>query len=244
MSTMMRRGNRLVYLRNPDAQDGLPVSMPGIEGGDSRDHRGGQAGRRRYAGVARRKIRPQRANLAVHHKLLHELVQRQAVIPCAFGMVATSEEQLQKVLRANRDELLRELAMFRGKVEMSLGVYWNTSNIFEFFVASNQELKRMRDRLFRPGREPSMEERLELGKLFESLLRQCRERHTQQVIDTLSPYSARDSRRRSRSGTDDYEVGVPGPQGPATAFRGGHPRGGPQVRRPLLLQVQRAVGAI
>ena len=35
-----------------------------------------------------------------------------------------------------------------------------------------------------------MDERLELGRMFESLLRQCRERHTQQVIDTLSPYCA------------------------------------------------------
>ena len=172
-----------------DAQDGLDVSMPGIEGGDIETiEADGIAAV--VTRVGRQKIRPQRANLAVHHKLLHELVQQQAVIPCAFGMVASSEEQLQEVLRANRGELLRQLAQFRGKVEMSLSVYWNTSNIFEFFVATNQELKEMRDRVFRPGREPSMEERLELGKLFESLLRQCRERHTQQVIDTLSPYCA------------------------------------------------------
>jgi hypothetical protein len=172
-----------------DAQDGLNASMPGIEGGDIEaiEADGIAAVVTR---VCRQKIRPQRANLAVHHKLLHELVQYQAVIPCAFGMIASSEEQLQEVLRANSGELLRQLDRFRGKVEMSLSVYWNTSNIFEFFVATNEELRHMRDRVFHPGREPSMEERLELGKLFESLLRQCRERHTQQVIDTLSPYCA------------------------------------------------------
>jgi hypothetical protein len=170
-----------------DAQDGLAVAMPGIEGGAVETIVAD-----RIAAVVTRvshhTIRAQRANLAVHHKLLHELVQRQAVLPCAFGTVATSEEQLLEVLRTNCGELRRELAMLRGKMEMSLGVYWNTSNIFEFFVANNQELKEMRDRTFRPGREPSMEERLELGKLFESLLGQCRERHTRQVIDTLSPY--------------------------------------------------------
>jgi hypothetical protein len=79
------------------------------------------------------------------------------------------------------------LNRFRGKVEMSLSVYWNTSNIFEFLVDSNQDLKKMRDWVFRSGREPSMEEKLDLGRMFESLLQQCRERHTQQVIDTLSP---------------------------------------------------------
>jgi hypothetical protein len=172
-----------------DAQDGLEVSMPGIEGGDIETiEADGIAAV--VTRVACQKIRPQRANLTVHHKLLYGLVQRQAVIPCAFGMVASSEEQLREVLRTNRDELRRQLDRFRGKVEMGLSVSWNTSNIFEFFVATNQELKQMRDRVFRPGREPSMDERMELGRLFESLLRQCRERHTQQVIDTLSPYCA------------------------------------------------------
>ena len=172
-----------------DAQDGLAVAMPGIEGGavETIVADGIAAVVTR---VSHHTIRAQRANLAVHHKLLHELVQRQAVLPCAFGTVATSEEQLLEVLRTNCGELLRELALLRGKVEMSLSVFWNTSNIFEFFVATNQELKELRDRVFRPGREPSLKERVDLGEWFRSLLEQCRERHTQQVIDTLSPYCA------------------------------------------------------
>jgi hypothetical protein len=172
-----------------EARDGLDVSLPGIGGGDVEliEVDGIAAVVTR---VGCQKIRPLRGNLAVHHKLLRDLLDRQAVIPCAFGMIACDEEQLEKVLRANRDQLLRQLQHFRGRVEMSLSVYWNTSNIFEFFVAGNQELKQMRDRVFRPGREPSMEERIELGKLFESLLGECRQRHTQQVIDTLSPYCA------------------------------------------------------
>jgi len=172
-----------------DAQEGFDVSMPGIEGGEVEaivaDGVAAIVTR-----VSHAKIRAQRANLATHHKLLHQLVERQAVLPCAFGTVATGEDQLRAVLRANRDELLRQLATLRNKVEMSLGVYWNTSNIFEFFVAGNQALQRLRDRVFRPGRQPSMDERMELGRLFESLLRECRDRHTKQVIDTLSPCCA------------------------------------------------------
>jgi hypothetical protein len=170
-----------------DAHDGLDISMSGIEGGnvETIEVDGIAAVITR---IARRKIRPQRTNLAVHNKLLHELVERQTVIPCAFGMIASSEEQLQEVLRVNHNELLHQLNRFQGKVEMSLSVYWNTSNIFEFFVTVNQELKTMRDRVFHAGREPSVEERIELGRLFESLLRECRERHTDQVIETLRPY--------------------------------------------------------
>ena len=172
-----------------DARDGLAVAMPGIEGGEVKaivaDGIAAVVTR-----VSHPKIRAQRANLAVHHKLLHELAERQTVLPCAFGTVAAGEEQLRELLRSNHDELVDQLALLRGKVQMSLGVYWNTSNIFEFFVATNRELKEMRDRVFRPGREPSLKERLELGEWFKSLLEQCRERHTQQVIDALAPYCA------------------------------------------------------
>jgi len=189
MSTLTAVETGLYLYGIIDAQDGLDVSIPGIDGGEVETvEADGIAAVVTH--VNRPKIRPQRANLAAHNKLLHELVQRQAVIPCAFGMVAAGEEQLQDVLHANRGELRRQLDQFRGKVEMSLSVYWNTSNIFEFFVGTNRELREMRDRVFRPGRAPSMDERLELGRSFESLLRQCRERHTQQVIDTLSPYCA------------------------------------------------------
>ena len=172
-----------------DAQDGLDIAMSGIDGGNIEAIEADQIAAV-ITRVGRQKIRPQRANLAAHHKLLQSLAERQTVIPCAFGMVASNEEQLLEVLRVNRIALQRQLAHLRGKVEMNLNVYWNKSNIFEFFVTTNQELKRMRDRVFRPGRDPSIEEKLELGKLFEALLQECRERHTRQVIDMLSPYCA------------------------------------------------------
>jgi hypothetical protein len=46
----------------------------------------------------------------------------------------------------------------------------------------------MRNRLFKPGRTPTFEEKVEMGKLFETLLQQCRERHTHLVMQSLSPY--------------------------------------------------------
>ena len=53
--------------------------------------------------------------------------------------------------------------------------------MFEYFVATHQELEAMRNRLFRPGRTPTVEEKVELGELFASLLQQARQRHTQRV---------------------------------------------------------------
>ena len=71
---------------------------------------------------------------------------------------------------------------------MGLKVYWDLPNVFEYFVATHQELESMRNRLFRPGRTPTMEEKVELGERFVSLLQQARERHTRRVKEALAEY--------------------------------------------------------
>jgi hypothetical protein len=138
--------------------------------------------------VTVQRIRPQRSNLAAHHRVLGKLADQRPILPVAFGTVADGEEQLRQVLRSRQNLLLGQLNRLEGKIEMGLSVSWETPNIFEFFVATHQELEEMRNRLFRPGRTPTFDEKVELGKRFESLLHESRRRHTRQVIDALSPY--------------------------------------------------------
>ncbi len=123
------------------------------------------------------KLRPQRAHLSAHHRVLREFAERQPVLPVVFGTLSGSESELREFLRANRDALATLLERLRDKVEMGLKVCWEIPDIFEYFISTNQELEHMRDRLFRPGRACTLEEKLELGKLFERLLQQARQRH-------------------------------------------------------------------
>ncbi|OHB66468.1 MAG: hypothetical protein A2V70_02740 [Planctomycetes bacterium RBG_13_63_9] len=169
------------------AQGTVPVEVPGIENAEVEQVVEGSLAAI-VTRVTTQKIRPQRSNLAAHHHVLRDLTEQQPILPAAFGTIAGSEKQLREVLRRNHDVLIEQLKRLRGKVEMGLGVYWDTPNVFEFFVATHRELEQMRDRLFRPGKTPRFEEKVELGKLFESLLRDSRQRHTRQVIEALSPY--------------------------------------------------------
>jgi hypothetical protein len=138
--------------------------------------------------LAVQKVRPQRSNLAAHHLVLSELSNRQPVLPVVFGTIADGEEELHDFMRQNYDALIKKLNRLQGMMEMTLKVYWETANIFEYFVANHRELEEMRNRLFQPGRTPTIEEKIQLGKLFESLSEQSRRRHTQRVIEALSPY--------------------------------------------------------
>jgi hypothetical protein len=134
------------------------------------------------------KLRPQRSNLSAHHRVLHDLACREAVLPVIFGTIAAGEDELRELLHRNHDALLRLLVRLKGKVEMGLKVYWDFPNIFEYFVATHRELQAMRSRLFQPGRTPTLEEKVALGERFASLLEQSRQRHTRRVAEALAPY--------------------------------------------------------
>jgi hypothetical protein len=180
-------GVRLYLYGITVAKGALAVEVPGVENAEVEQIVEGALAAI-VTRVTARKIRPQRSNLAAHHQVLRNLSDQRPILPVAFGTIPGSEEQLRAVLCRNQGVLLDQLKRLEGMVEMGLSVYWETPNIFEFFVATHQELQQMRDRLFRPGRIPTFEEKVEIGKLFESLLDESRQRHTSQVVQALSPY--------------------------------------------------------
>ncbi|MBI2565817.1 MAG: GvpL/GvpF family gas vesicle protein [Candidatus Schekmanbacteria bacterium] len=129
-----------------------------------------------------REVRPQRANIAAHHAVLQALMQSSvAFLPVAFGVVAPSLSNLQALLAANEATIAEELDRLAGKVELTLKVSWDVPNIYEFFVFRNPELAELRDRLQNKWGPSSRDERIALGRTFESLLHDARERHRANV---------------------------------------------------------------
>lgn len=84
-------------------------------------------------------------------------------------------------------------------VEMGLRVSWDVPNIFEYFVHIHPDLRAARDRFLGPYRNPSQENKIELGRLFDHLLNEDRETYTDQVADILSPYCQEIKRNHCRN---------------------------------------------
>ncbi len=168
-------------------QGDVPVEVPGIDNAEVEQIVEGSLAAI-VTRVNRQNIRPQRSNLAAHHQVLRDLTDQRPVLPVAFGTIAADESHLREVLRRNHDALVDQLNRLQGKIEMGLAVYWETANIFEYFVATHQELKQMRDRLFRSGRTPTFDEKIEMGKQFDALLQESRRRHVEQLTEALSPF--------------------------------------------------------
>jgi len=118
--------------------------------------------------VPDRKIRPERRHLAAHQGVLKRLMEEGTVLPLTFGTIAG---------------LLKRVA---GKFEMALRVSWDAPNIFEYIVSIHPELRSVRDRLFRGGRDPSHNEKIELGRLFDRILNEDRVTHARTVAGVLA----------------------------------------------------------
>jgi hypothetical protein len=137
--------------------------------------------------LGRETIRPERKNLAAHQGVLKSLMEGRALLPMAFGMIADHADAVKHFLSENEEELLGQLKRVEGNTEMGLRVVWDTPNIFEYLVDRHAELRELRDQLFREGRQPSRDKMIDLGRLFDKLLREDREVHTRTVVRGLQP---------------------------------------------------------
>ena len=147
-------------------------------------------------------------------------------------------------MRRNREALAGLLDRLRGKVEMGLKVYWDLPNVFEYFVATHQELESMRNRLFRPGRMPTVEEKVELGERFVSLLQQARQRHTRRVKEALAACCVEVRSIDPGEERMILKLACLVEKDRQGAMGRGRPAGGPALRRPLSLRLQRPLAAL
>jgi hypothetical protein len=133
------------------------------------------------------KLRPERRHLAAHQSVLSHLVEEaDVVLPVSFGTVADSAEAIRNLLARYKPDLLKQIKRVQGKVEMELRVVYDVQNVFEYVITQHPELREMRDSVFDSKHEPSRDEKIELGQLFERLLNEDRERYTKKVTKALS----------------------------------------------------------
>lgn len=150
--------------------------------------------------VPNQKIRPERRHLAAQQAVLKNLLlQTGAMLPMAFGIIADGPKAIKKIMSHNQEAFLKQLQRVAGMVEMGLRVSWDVPNIFEYFINTHPELRATRDRFLGPFGNPSQEDKIELGRMFDRLLNEDREAYTDKVEEILSQYCQETKRNKCRS---------------------------------------------
>ncbi len=145
------------------------------------------------------RIRPQRRNMAAHQGVLRALLEQVTPLPAAFGLVADSEAAIKRILKEQQQAFLEQLNRVDGCVEMGVRAAWDVPNIFEFFVATHEDLRAQRDSLFGGGAAVSQDQKISLGAAFEHQLGEDREQYTEQVEALLHPVCREIKRNKCRN---------------------------------------------
>ncbi len=191
------KGGQYLYAITALVQD-RAYDVAGVDGSPVRSVSNG-----RVAAVvsdcARQKLRPERAHLAAHKEVLKRLMLDSTVLPMAFGIIADDLKAVRRMLSLNQKAFLEQLERVFGKVEIGLRVNWDVPNIFEYFIDIHPELRAARDRLLGNQREARQEDKLELGQLFDRILNDDREAHSEKLDGALAPCCAEIKRSPPRN---------------------------------------------
>ena len=145
------------------------------------------------------RVRPERSHLAAHQEVLKKLMAETSPLPMSFGILADSPQAVRNLLSRNQHALLEQLRRVAGKVEMGVRVTWDVPNIFEYFVNTHAELRRARDQFLGGPREPTQEDKIEVGRMFDQLLKEDRETYADKVEAILAPHCAEIVQRKCRT---------------------------------------------
>jgi hypothetical protein len=149
--------------------------------------------------VPNQKLRPERRNFAAHQTVLKTLLEQGDLLPMSFGMISNGQKAVRAILARNNKAVKKQLKRVAGKVEMGLRVSWDVPNIFEYMVNTHVDLGKARDELLGGNREPSQEDKIEIGRMFEEILNLDRERHISQVESDLLPKCSEIKRNKCRN---------------------------------------------
>ncbi len=129
-----------------------------------------------------------RKNLLSHQKALEILMEDATVVPFAFGTIAHGSVELDDILAKQHDYFVEKLQALQGKVEFGLKLLWKDLNtIYEDISNSNLSVKSYKQKLLNAKRQPSHNEKIELGQLVEKALLQRKEELNEEAIEILEP---------------------------------------------------------
>jgi hypothetical protein len=135
-------------------------------------------------------IDPTRKNVQAHTIAQEALLKEYNLLPMGFGMVATSEGELRRLLEDNYNGLLGELHRLAGRIEVELKVFWEQEAVINELQGENAELTMLKAKINSASSPVEVQNLLlTAGKLVESIVRDWETKYTELVYAILQELS-------------------------------------------------------
>jgi hypothetical protein len=131
-------------------------------------------------------IDPTRMNVRAHTVVQDELLKVYDLLPMAFGVMAHSDDEVQKLLERNYQMLVKELERLASKIEVVLKVFWDQEAMIKELQGERQELTKMKAKInAATSRVEAQNLLMDAGRLIERIAMEWRTKYAEQVYAAL-----------------------------------------------------------
>lgn len=132
-----------------------------------------------------------REHTMAHHQAIERIMQEYAVLPVRFSTMAKSNEDIiEKVLKPRYEEFKRLLAWISGKEAIEVRTAWiNTETVFQELAEESASVQTLKAKIAGRPAAATYYDRIELGKLVETLLKDKRRDTADRILKTLKPHA-------------------------------------------------------
>ena len=130
-------------------------------------------------------LRVKRRDLNRHLQVLEEAFAETTIVPCPFGTVLESEQDVESALLAARhDELTATLKRLDGNVQLNVNAVYEEEQLLRELVAGNSDITGLRDASNQLG-DAGYYARLRLGELVATLVDERRQADAERILSQL-----------------------------------------------------------
>jgi len=152
--------------------------------------------------VSRYVIDPE--NLTAHEKVIETVMKDYTVLPVRFCTIANSAEEVRTFLRRQYGEFKGMLHDLDNKVEMGLKARWiHMDRIFEKIGRDDREVKELKEKIARGGKNAGSDEKIALGKAVKAALDEKKQGSAEKILRQFKRLTL-ETRRNDLVGDDMF----------------------------------------
>ena len=133
------------------------------------------------------KLAVNRENMLAHQRVIEEVMKDfDGVLPVRFGTIASSVDEIRRLLAGRYGEFKNALREMDHKVELGVkGVWKNMDMLFKEIVNGNKAIRQAREVILNSRSGKNIPARMEAGRMLAAALAHKKEAEAEKIVDAL-----------------------------------------------------------
>lgn len=128
-------------------------------------------------------LEPGRDNALVHEKTIQHLLKYYNLVPCSFGNIFKSREDILVFMNRIHEYLSGNLQKVKGRMEVGLRIFWKKASFTE--EIETRDIRNLKDKLQQKSDSENYYSRIDFGKMVEAQVKSRRDYYTDNIFEPL-----------------------------------------------------------